>query len=103
MSKYDGIVKPGPLEKAVDAAIAEENAREIARMETPEYVAELEENGARWRAILAARETAGTHGVVLPVALAEDVLAALRGGSPRLGLELLGRMVEAELRQAADR
>ena len=74
------------LSKAVDAAIAEDNAHFLAMLDDPAEAARQEaaaaENAERWQSIWAAEQAAGRHGVVVPLATAEYLLAVLEGRDP---------------------
>lgn len=83
---YERMIPPTPFEKAVDAEIAAANQRFL---NDPEAQARAEQDGIRWRHIRHAEEAAGPHGVVLPVRLAQDILALLQG-KPALLEDVLG-------------
>ena len=94
---YETMMPIGPFGKAVDAAIAEINA---AFLSDPQAQAEAQANGVRWLAILNARSAVGEHGVVLPTALANNILAALRG-EPTVPFDndLLARMLQSQMEE----
>lgn len=72
-----------PLVKATDDAIAEENARlERSLMDYDarvEYERREQENAVRWGAILGAEQVVGEHGIVIPMAVAREIVQALQG------------------------
>jgi hypothetical protein len=100
---YDLIMPPGAFVKAVDAAIDAANADFLA---SPEAQAQAARDGDRWRHIRHAEEAAGPFAVVLPVRLAEDLLAMLRGEPTLLEQASEGlteRMLEDHIRKAQAR
>lgn len=93
----DMIGETGPFSHAVDSAIEEINA--IALL--PEAEAEARAIGTRWAAILTAEAAAGEHAVVLPVALAKDVLAVASGEESHLPADLVIKMLAAQIEKVA--
>jgi hypothetical protein len=98
---YDHMLKPGPFEKAVDKAIAEENER-VVREWSPEEGARLNEMVERYVHLEAAQEAAGGYGVVLPLELARAILAGLRSEETLLSL-LSSDLPERMLQDAIDK
>jgi hypothetical protein len=91
------------FDRAVDRAVAEANEAFLA---DPEAQAEAEANGDRWRAVMDAEQAVGAHGVVLPVAVAQALLAALEGRESVLSAldpTLPARMLQEALTKAQDR
>src|SRR5262245_33530019 len=101
---YDHILKPGPFEKAVHQAIAEENDRALTWTEQEE--ADLNEMAERYVHITAAEQAAGAYAVVLPVELARAILAGLQGEETALSLlkaDLPAQMLTDAIEKAENR
>jgi hypothetical protein len=89
--------------RAVDRAVAEENA---AYLNDPDLQAQDARDAARWMRWMAAEKAAGPTAVVLPVALAQDILRALQGEPTHLPVDpsvivamLQGHLDKAEVRR----
>lgn len=93
---YEIMMPSGPFEKAMDKAVAEENERFLA---DPKAQRRAEEAGDRWRHIMDAEDAAGPHAVVLPVAVAQGLLAMLNGETPRME-ELVPGLHKSSLAEA---
>ena len=91
---YDAILPPTRLDKAVDAAIADANAAFEA---DPEAQAAARDAGDLHRRWAEAVEILGGTAIVLPIAVAVEVLAALRGDPTHLPVEA---MVADHIRRA---
>lgn len=78
------------LGRAVDKAVAEVNAAYLADDAAQE---EDRLTGERWRRWIAAEDAAGPHAVVVPVALARDLLSVLRDEDTSLPKDLLISML----------
>lgn len=99
---YDRIMPPTALDKAVDRAVEETNQHylnnEAAYEEADRIAAE------RWAAWAKAEEAVGPHGVVLPLALAEEIERVLSGVEPRvLTPDLLQKTLFSHIERAATR
>jgi len=95
---YDPILPPTRLDKAVDAAIQESNQAFLA---DERAIQAAREDGDRWRQIDEAKQAVGHHGVVLPTALAQDLLRIVRGEQPRLRESLVEAMLQQHLDASA--
>lgn len=97
---YETMLPTGRLGKAVDKAIEEVNQRFLNDPEAQQAAAD---DGDRWRHILDAEASAEHYAVVLPTALAEDLLKILDGEETRLPKSLLVDALRQRTQQAYQR
>jgi hypothetical protein len=100
---YETMMPQGPFGKVTDKAIEEANAAYLKSLEDPEVLRREQESAERWRSLLAAEDVTGEHGVVLPLALAEDLLKVLDGKQARLPRRLLVDSLRQRTQQAHQR
>lgn len=86
--------------KVVDRLIAEENA---AYLKDTALQAKDKATGDAWRRLWQAEQAVGTSGVVLPIALAQDVLRALQGQPTMIPSHLLVAMLDGHIVKASTR
>jgi hypothetical protein len=88
------------LRKALDAAIAAENAAYLADTDLQEQDRIA---GTRFMRLVAAEEAVGFMGVVLPIPLAREILWAMAGQNTLIGKDTLILMLQGHLDRAKER
>lgn len=85
-----------------DEAIARRNAEFLADAYGPPVA---REDGDRWRMLLAAENTVGAVGIVLPIALAEAIAGLLdgQGSTPHIEPRMAALMLRTHLTRAEKR
>lgn len=76
---YDNLMPPGPFGRAVDEAIAAENAEFLANAAAQERTAADADRQAR---IMEAQRLVGDDAIVVHTALARDIVRLLHGQAP---------------------
>jgi len=88
------------LDKAVQKAADRENAAFLA---DPQAQQEAAAQGETWERWINAEQAVGDSAVVLPVALAQDLLLILNGGQPHLRPGLVQAMLADHVARASRR
>ena len=93
---------PRSLQEAVDQAVAAENARYLA---DHEQQAEDARTAAVWVRWVKAEQAAGPEAVVLPIALARDIMRLLLGAPTHLQVhpDVIKGMLKGHIDKAAER
>lgn len=100
MGTYDNILPPSRLDKAVDKAVQEVNEDFL---NNDLSIAKAQAEGDAWRRLMEAEGVVAEHGIVLPAALARDLLRALNGEDTMLSTDMLKKMLADHLDRAERR